>query len=195
LLHASTVAQDLAAFHGDPVTAHFAAETIWETNSLYTRFFSDRTTAAHIVFCSALHLAVQEVRRRLKDQPPADVDHERAVTFLARRGATLLTVAAIGGSLPAILGRPVNDTFRLRFATTGALAAAVVAWTDVIDAVIWCAVPALRVVFEKPGGLRDPESVTEAIGGVRTAIKTQRGPRRGSFATTCDAFAGLAVSS
>jgi hypothetical protein len=59
-----TVGQSLAAFHGDPVNAYDKKSDIWTNENLYRRFFTERTTAKHIVFCYSL---LEEINSRRID--------------------------------------------------------------------------------------------------------------------------------
>ena len=54
LLPAETCTQALAAFHGDPEVAYHQKTEIWNSNKLYDRYFSEKTTAEHILFCYSL---------------------------------------------------------------------------------------------------------------------------------------------
>jgi hypothetical protein len=59
LMSSDTVAQSLAAFHGQPGVAYHQLRTIWENDQTYSDYFSESTTAAHIVFAYSLLTAIQ----------------------------------------------------------------------------------------------------------------------------------------
>jgi hypothetical protein len=59
LLPAETCTQALAAFHGDPEVAYHQKTEIWNSNNLYDRYFSEKTTAEHILFCYSLLRAIE----------------------------------------------------------------------------------------------------------------------------------------
>jgi hypothetical protein len=50
LLPSDTAGQALAALHGNPVVAYHEKSQMWISDAHYPRYFSERTTAVHIVF-------------------------------------------------------------------------------------------------------------------------------------------------
>src|SRR4051812_49205845 len=45
---------------------------IWEENGVYSRYFSDRTSARHVVFAFSLLRALEAAKKRIADIPEAD---------------------------------------------------------------------------------------------------------------------------
>jgi AIPR protein len=60
LLASYTVGQALAALHGDATVAYNQRADIWSSDTLYSKYFNDHTTAAHIVFAYSLLRAVED---------------------------------------------------------------------------------------------------------------------------------------
>jgi hypothetical protein len=63
-----TVAQSLAAFHGDPITAYNIKSDIWENDEVYSKCFDrELITARHIIFVYALHQAILKRKQAIKN--------------------------------------------------------------------------------------------------------------------------------
>ncbi|MGC2374240.1 MAG: AIPR family protein [Solirubrobacteraceae bacterium] len=93
----SAVAQALAAFQLQPNLAYNETRRIWEENAVYSRFFSDRTTARNVVFCYSLLRALEAAKKRLGDINESDRTEaqQRHTQFFRRRGSIAIMVAAI----------------------------------------------------------------------------------------------------
>lgn len=117
LLPSDTAGQALAALHGDVLIAYNQKSQIWISDSLYSRFFSSRTTANHIIFAYSLLRAVEEKKRQLTNTDKVNLTEQEkhVLSFFRNRGATFLLVSAIASSLEAILGKAVDDKFSLIF--------------------------------------------------------------------------------
>ena len=70
LLPAETCGQALAAFHGKPETAYHEKSEIWHSNKLYGQYFSELTSAQHIVFAYGLLRAVEATKQSLVRNRP-----------------------------------------------------------------------------------------------------------------------------
>jgi hypothetical protein len=82
-------------------------------------YFGDHTSATHIVFCFSLLRAVQDIKSSLVARENDLTGNEKdALSFLRKRGATFLLVAAITSTLDTILNRAVASSFRLSFGST-----------------------------------------------------------------------------
>ncbi|BBD35799.1 hypothetical protein Amn_06790 [Aminobacter sp. Y103A] len=120
LLPSYTVGQALAAFHGDPVNAYDKKSEIWVSEALYRRFFTERTTARHIVFCYSLLDAINRTRLALleksKKKPESVTEIEKdQLDFLNRKGASYLLIYAISQSIETVYGKSVSNRFDLQF--------------------------------------------------------------------------------
>lgn len=108
LLASGTVGQALAAIHGDATVAYNQKSDIWSNDTLYSKYFNEQTTAAHIVFAYSLLRAVEEKKAQLlvksKNSPADLTDSEtRQLAFFRRRGGTFLLATAISSCLEIIL--------------------------------------------------------------------------------------------
>lgn len=136
-----TVGQVLTAFHGDPVAAYDKKAEIWVDDSMYARIFSERTTAAHILFTYSLHDALTtrvlnlRAKSRNPDTPLSDAE-KQALTFLSLKGAPYLLVEVIARALESILGRTIPNRFSLRFQGSPSLTEAAGYWGIIIEAVL-----------------------------------------------------------
>lgn len=136
-----TVGQVLTAFHGDPVAAYDKKADIWVDDSMYARIFSERTTAAHILFAYSLYDALTTRLLTLRGasrnaQQEMSEAEEQELAFLSLKGAPYLLVEVIARSLETILGKTIPNRFGLRFKDSPTLAEAAGHWAIVIDAVL-----------------------------------------------------------
>jgi hypothetical protein len=89
---------------------------IWESNELYDRFFSERTTAKHVLFAFSLLRATEQARQEAGQKPESDRTEaeKRLVQFFRQRGSNFpVLVVAVADSVETILGRQVPDPFSL----------------------------------------------------------------------------------
>lgn len=175
LLSSDTAAQALASFHQDPGVAYHELRGIWEKDSVYARYFSEHTTAAHIVFCYSLWLSVTQAKAKLTAIPEVDrtSDDKEALEFLRRRGSLYLLMAAIGRSAEIYLGRAVTDTFGLSFGSNVSPWVAAEYWAPLVDALLPFAPDQLGSVFDD-GGLRRRELVESALKSFRTWVNSTK---------------------
>jgi hypothetical protein len=114
-----TAAQTLAAFHGDPVTAYNDKSKIWISDNLYSKYFNDNTTAAHILFSYSLLRAIEQRKldllAKVKNDESLSDDEQSTLRFLRQRGAVYLLLAAIAKCLEIFLGKPVSSLSKTRF--------------------------------------------------------------------------------
>lgn len=138
LLPDSSVAQSLAAFHGDPNLAYNETRTIWDSDGIYSSVFRDTVSARHIVLAFGLLKAVERAKQKLTKIPDESrtAAQKKHAQFFSARGSTFLLVAAIAGCVETILDRPINDKHALIFRENLSPAAATDAWQPVVDTVL-----------------------------------------------------------
>ena len=171
-----TVGQVLTAFHGDPVAAYDKKADIWVDDAMYSRVFSDRTTAAHIVFVYSLYdaLTSRQIALRGKAKNPdmqlSDAE-EKELSFLSLKGAPYLLVEVIARSLETILGKTIPNRFGIQFKGTPSLSEAAAFWTRVIESVLPLA-NQLRSAFNRGRVTRDgKEDAIAAFEGLFRALQ------------------------
>ncbi|MEC4868940.1 MAG: AIPR family protein, partial [Jaaginema sp. PMC 1078.18] len=138
LLPSDTVGQALATFHGDPVVAYNQKSNIWISDSLYSKYFSEQTTAKHIIFCYSLLKAVENRKQNLKQEASKSnkklTDNDKKLLiFFQKRGSILLLSSAIAASLESILAESIDQKFSLEFKENYSPQQAISAWKDVVD--------------------------------------------------------------
>ncbi len=187
LLDADLVAQALAAFHGFPDTAYHAKNQIWRDNAIYDRFFSDKTTAAHVVFCVGLIRAVREYKMELRLLEVRTGLQNKIHEFFSNRGSDFLMTFAIAACIEEILGKAIVDKWKLSFGDTVSLEVAEEYWLPVVKAVtnyVDQLMPAAR-----SGNLRDRKRVDTAASDFQSRVATGR-----EGVTALDAFVPLVVT-
>ncbi|MGC5024621.1 AIPR family protein [Tsukamurella sp. DT100] len=175
LIPSDTAAQSLAAFHQNPTVAYHALSDIWEKNDIYDQFFSDHTSASHIVFCYSLLRAATQAKANLTSKDEADLtqDDREALDFLRKRGSIYLLVAAIANGLEIYLDKAVPDSFAASFGKRTTPLKAVENWAPLVDSLLPIASSILDPIFNE-GGIRRRDTVTEYISTFRNIVKSTR---------------------
>jgi hypothetical protein len=186
LLPDSAVAQGLAAFHLAPNLAYNETRRIWEEDGIYARYFSDRTTARHIVFTFSLLRALEATKKRIADlsDDKRTESQKRQMSFLRRRGSLHLLAAAISSSIETFLGKPVPDRWALQFIDNVPPKDATDFWQPVVDASL-AFVSQLTEATDV--GLKNPETVNRALENFQGMIDATVDANR----TKYDEFAAL----
>ncbi|PSL57129.1 AIPR protein [Saccharothrix carnea] len=175
LIPSDTAAQALAAFHQDPGTAYHDLRSIWESDEVYSRYFSEHTSATHLVFCYSLWRAVAEAKAALTAMSEESLtsDDKEMLEYLRKRGSLHLLVAAVAAAAESFLGRAIADSFKLSFSLNVSPTTAVTYWAPLVDALLPFAPLQLGTVFEN-GGLRRRDNVSAAISSFRAIVNSTR---------------------
>jgi len=173
LLPSYTVGQALAALHGDPTVAYNKKSEIWSSDTLYSKYFNDQTTATHIVFAYGLLKAVESkkvalVAKSRVDQDSLTKSEQSQLAFLRRRGATFLLVAALSSCLEVILGKKIHNLFRVSFGPKTGPDKAEQHWADIVNALTPLATY-LEDAFTY--GLQNQELVESAIAKFKSLVE------------------------
>jgi hypothetical protein len=169
LLPADTCAQALANFHQDPVTAYHQKSEIWSSNTLYSKYFSESTTAPHIVLAYSLLKGVETRKLELRQisQEKITGNEGAQLTFLRLRGATFLLTAAIASCIETLAGGAVPNKFRVSFGENTSPETAQEYWKPIVEAAIsFCSQlePPLR------SGLKNNDEAARAIANFRSMV-------------------------
>lgn len=113
----SSVAQALAAFHGEPNLAYNETRSIWDNDAVYSRVFRDTVSARHIVYVYGLLKAIEQAKLKILAIPESSRTdaQKRHAAFFSARGSNYLLLAAIGACIETVLGVAVADRHSLRF--------------------------------------------------------------------------------
>jgi len=136
-----TVAQALAAFHGDPVTAYDKKSELWTNESRYRKIFTDRTSARHIVLCYSLLDHINSTKSALmkaaRSNPDSQTEADRnKLQFLSQKGANYLLVHVVSQCLESILGRPIPNKFDIHFKKNPNPQDAAALWQPIVEVVL-----------------------------------------------------------
>lgn len=173
LISSDTVAQSLAAFHGNPGLAYHQLRTIWENDQTYSDYFSEATTAPHIVFTYSLLTAIQHQKVDLvqrENQNQLAQDEREILAVFRQRGSQFLLLAAIGSCVEIVLGRPIGNRFSLSFGGEVSPKVGSQLWGPVVEAVLPFA-NCLRA-DELKGSLRNRTRVDDALSSFRAIIRS-----------------------
>lgn len=186
LLPADTVAQALSAFHGNPGVAYNEKAKIWSSDELYSRIFSERTTAPHMVFCYSLVRAVEAKKEALAARDVAvqtTQAEKQQLAFLRKRGSTFLLASAVARSLEGFADRAIPDKFRVSFGWDVGPEEARAVWVPIVDASIPFSnelLPALE------NGLKNVDIIQQSLirfDSLVQATKTANQPIYSAFAS------------
>jgi hypothetical protein len=133
-----TVAQALAAFHGEPVTAYDKKSELWTSDARYSKIFTDRTTAGHIVFCFSLLDLITATKSELVKASRANKDAQtvsdlKKLDFLSQKGANYLLIYAVSQCMETILGRKIPNKFDLQFINNLSPEKATTFWQPILE--------------------------------------------------------------
>jgi hypothetical protein len=172
VVSSDTVAQCLASFHGRPGTGYHDLRLIWENDELYSTFFSDYTTASHIVFVYSLLLAIQNAKADLVQRDSRGelaTDERETLAFFRHRGSQFLLVAAVASCIEIVLQRPVANRYTLSFGTEVSPAVGTTFWTPIVD--VMCPFANHLPAAELRGSLRNLTRVDAAISSFIAIIR------------------------
>ena len=171
---ADTVAQALAAFHGDPGLAYNSRSAIWERDEYYARYFSDATTAPHVVFAWALLKAVQDFKADLRSRAnlgASDLaeDEESVLSFFRQRGAHFLLTGSISHCMEIVLGQHVTNRYGLSFGSEVSPQTARELWAPVVSVLApFCSV---WDALELGAVLKNRERLDSSLNLYRTSVR------------------------
>lgn len=181
----SAVAQALAAFQLAPNLAYNETRRIWEENDIYSKYFSDRTSARNVVFCYSLLRALEAAKKRISDIPEQrrTEAQRRQMQFLRRRGSLHIMLASISACIETFLGQPVPDRTALRFRDNCTPRDAISRWQPVVDAALSFSA---QLVEATDTGLKNPETVRRAMQNFEGMVEATAEPNRAQYQRFAD---------
>jgi len=180
LLPSYSVGQALAAFHGSPAVAYNEKSAIWSRDALYSRYFNDHLTAAHVVFAYSLLRAIENEKNLLRAQeggPLTETDRAK-LTFYRKRGSVFLLAGAAGECLETIVGAPISNKFKVSLGNQMSPDKAIALWKPVVTAL-----SGLHSYLEKAlnDGLKNQETVGETLKSFSQLVASLREPYQPFF--------------
>jgi hypothetical protein len=174
LLPSDTVAQALAAFHQDPVIGYNNKSDIWTIDPVYSKYFTEQTSAEHIVFVYSLLRSVEAKKRRLvdnnKNSSLSEAENQQ-LDFLQRRGAHFLLTSAIAKCLETFLRKPIPNTFRVSFGTKVSPESAEELWEPIVEVTIPFCKQLLTAVKTS---LNSNDEAAQAISNFRDIVESTK---------------------
>ncbi|MBD2055000.1 AIPR family protein [Oculatella sp. FACHB-28] len=174
LLSSDTVAQALAAFHQEPVIAYNNKSDIWAVDTIYSNYFSERTSAKHIVFVYSLLRSIEAKKRRLVDKNKTNSLSEaeqKQLDFFQRRGPHILLTSAIAKCLDTFLGKPIPNPFRVSFGLHTSPQEAEKIWEPVVEATVPFCKQLLPAVKKS---LNNADEAKEAIDNFKNMVESAK---------------------
>ena len=133
---------------------------IWVSDDLYSRFFSNRTSAKHIVLAYSLLRAVEDKKRQLSNDKDLTSQQTKILSFFRNRGATFLLASAISASIEIILDKPVHDKFSIVFRENLSPEESIEIWVPIVNI---SSAFSERLMVGLEGGLNNAERLKRAI--------------------------------
>lgn len=168
-----TVAQALMSFHGNPTLAYQQVGKIWQSDRDYALIFNENTHAEHLMFVYSLFRAISALKDPLvsRDESELTESEREVLSFLRRRGAPYILIAAIGACMETFLQRRVPNKFLLRFRAQGDFAACESAWRPIVEACV-----PFGTYLEKPLGnlLKVASDVKSSVADFRRQVESGR---------------------
>ena len=117
LIPTDTVAQAIASFHNEPNIAYNEKKNIWVNDKVYSRYFSDHTTAYHIIFVVSLLKAIETTKTILKQKREKEKTskEKNLLKIFRKKGSTFLFAAAVANCMEIFTESPIKDTYTIRF--------------------------------------------------------------------------------
>jgi hypothetical protein len=172
LLPSDTVAQALAAFHQDPVSGYNNKSDIWRVDTIYSKYFTEQTSAEHIVFVYSLLRSIEAKKRSLVDRIKTGSLSEaetQQLDFFQRRGPHILLTSAIAKCLETFLRRPVPNTFRVSFGKQISPEMAEKFWEPIVEVTIPFCKQLLPAVKKS---LNNNEEAAQAISNFKDIVES-----------------------
>jgi|SRR6476661_493377 len=185
LLSSDTVAQALAAFHQDPVIAYNNKSDIWRVDTIYSKYFTEQTSAEHIVFVYSLLRSVEAKKLQLLNKSkagPLSKEESQQLDFLQRRGAHFLLSSAIANCLETFLDKPVPNAFRVYFGKQVSPEQAENFWEPIVEVTIPFCKQLLPAVKKSLNSNDDAKEAISDFKAVVESIKNYHGKRFQAFA-------------
>ncbi len=183
LLPSYTVGQALAAFHGDPIVAYNQKSDIWSSDTLYSKYFNEQTSARHIVFAHSLLRAVESSKiklvnkAKLNPQELTDSDNKN-LAFLRRRGSIFLLVTAFASCMEIFCNKRVPNSFRLAFTGKISPKRGEQIWAEIVELNL-----PLTLHLEEAftDGLKSQEKVKGAVAKFKTLVEVTASSNAASY--------------
>ena len=175
------VGQALMAFHGEPAIAYNQRSEIWNSDVLYARIFTERTSARHVLCAYSLMKAVNQAKldlRNVAEDMRTDAQRRQWEVWM-QRGATFLVSTALAAGLETIVGKSIPDRFRVQFVGTPSPDVASGYWKVALEPVlslITCLRPALE-----GNNLKNKDTVKRSVDGFVDLIGSVREPNAQVF--------------
>lgn len=182
-----TIAQALAAFHGEPAVAYDRKSDLWKVDKNYNMIFHQETSARHMVLLFSLLENINNRRlsiiEKQKNDPEGltEVD-KKNLAFLNKKGSQFLLLFAMSQVLETIVGAPIPSKFKLQFKDNVSPADAEKKWDPILDIVL-----PLNAYFDE--AFSNGRILSE---GVQLAVPKFTGIFAGLSGVHSEAFAKLA---
>jgi hypothetical protein len=184
VLPSYTVGQAFAALQLDPDVAYNQKSNIWASDTLYSKYFNDDTTGAHIVFAYSLLRAVESRKARLvaKSKSEAQLTDPEAkeLQYFRQRGSTFLLTSAIASCLETIVGKRIGKICKASFGNKASPAEAERLWNPIVD-VCSAFCPQLEQAFTD--GLKNKERIRGVLETFQSLVQATAQVNQPTFKT------------
>lgn len=178
-----TAGQVLAAFHREPDIAYNSKSKIWESDSLYPKFFNDNTSAKNIFLSYTLFRAVEELKFTIMRIEEKTAAQEKILKFLRSRGSIVLLTTAVSTCIEEILDKRVTNLFALHFCDDITIEEGIGRWNPVLSIV-----SAFSDTLDEglDDGIKNETKIKAALNQFKQLVAAVKGANSGTFKSFAD---------
>ncbi len=174
VLPSVSAGQALASIHKDPDVAYHKKTNIWESDTLYSKYFNDQTTARHILFAHSLIRAIESKKisllNKIKSGDLTEIESKQ-LEFYRKRGSIFMMASALARSFEIFLDKPIPNYFRLTFNENLDINQAIKLWHPLIEVSSSFSQPLMDGLSD---GFRNKNAVNNAIQTFQSLISSTK---------------------
>ncbi|MCK4734130.1 MAG: AIPR family protein [Methanophagales archaeon] len=183
ILSSVTAGQAIAGFHRAPGVAYHKKTHIWESDSLYAKYFNDQITAKHIIVAHSLLKAIQNKKISLfrKSKTGALTELETSqLDYYRKRGSIFMMEAAIASCMEIFLDRQIPNLFKIKFKRSISPDDGVKIFEPIVNSASSFSNPLLNGLSD---GFKNEKAVNDAIRTFRSLINSIKEANSKIFST------------
>jgi hypothetical protein len=174
VLPSVTAGQALASLHRDPDIAYHKKTNIWESDTLYSKYFNDQTNARHILFAHSLIRAIENKKisllNKIKSEGLTEIESNQ-LDFYRKRGSIFMMASAIAKCFEIFLDKQIPNYFRLTFYENLDINQAIELWNPLVEISSSFSQPLMEGLSD---GFRNKNAVNGAIQTFQSLISSTK---------------------
>ena len=147
---------------------------MWEDDTLYSKYFNEKTKAKHIVFAYSLLKSVENKKISLwsktKNNSLLEIEKTQ-LDFFRKRGSTFLMASAIARCLEIFLSKQIPNSFNMAFKSNLSPEEAASKWSPIVEVASSFTDPLVEGLAD---GFKTRETVNKAVQYFQSLIAATR---------------------